>query len=167
MGAEVRRIALCCSMLSLTAYSRGYPRPHRRGPSLRPRPWSYRRLGVAGAIFALVVQLTLPFAPMPASQDRAPTALEEAIALWGPDSLCTTQGYQHGSGDRQDGKLACDQCPICQAQHHLAQLLPPPRGGLTPPSWSPVGMVLADPSQIWFGRIVTHHRSRAPPIALT
>ena len=128
---------------------------------------SGRRLGVLAAILGLLVQLALPFTPMPASMVPVPETRQEAIALWGPDSLCSAQDRPEQNGHRRDGSLHCDQCPICQAQHQLAQLLPPLPGGLAPPRAEPAGRL--QPSELigWSDGSVVHHRSRAPPVALS
>jgi hypothetical protein len=126
-----------------------------------------RRLGRIGAILAVSVQLLLPAVAMPGHDfDRFPTApiLQQAVAIWGQDALCTTRTADDQKGSKQV-PASHRQCPICWALWHTASL-PAPAGAalLLPP---PLVEARHSPVSIASGLHPTYSPSqpRAPPSA--
>jgi hypothetical protein len=91
----------------------------------------HRRIGLAAAAVALVVQLAVVFAPMPPAAGAAGLAdlVGQALPCHLPDPA---QGKPH-----HGPSPAGHECPICQILAHTGSCLSPIVAEIAPPSWAP------------------------------
>jgi hypothetical protein len=149
MGAMIR---------SSSAVSR-----HRR---IRSAGRRLSRFGAAAMALALLIQISLPFVPMPSMAGDAATTLDQAVAAWGIGNLCLSPGERpRSTGDKQDFGAGHD-CPVCQLTQQVSGLVPPsPLPGLwTPPAACHAAFVVRLEAPAHF--ITTASRPRAPPLSI-
>ena len=100
-------------------------------PVLSPRRL-FRRIGVAAATTALLVQLVVVFAPMPPA-----AGARGLVALVSPHIGCQPPGPAQGKPHHGPAPVAGHECPICQILAQTGACLSPIVAEIARPSWAP------------------------------
>jgi len=122
---------------------------------LRRATW--RRLGVALALAALLAQALAVAMPMQAS-----------AAPWGDATICHSPGSDAAATDAGGGEPdrgGHPSCPLCLALQHLGKLLPPAAAAILQPPAATRLAVAPRADDALAARIERPHLPRGPPIS--